>query len=124
MRREYSRIAGVESVDTMITGATVKLKAGNNAALERFWMIADKLSTEPQEAHVVVAGRLLEKGKGYLLEVSGPGRTYTLKPNSKLAANLEALVGQRVIAHAGFTILSEKKVEVRLRKLVSDSPTQ
>ena len=49
MRREYSRIAGVESVDTRITGAVVKLKVGNKASLEHFWTIADKLSTE----HVV-----------------------------------------------------------------------
>lgn len=122
MRREYSRIAGVESVDTRITGAVVKLKVGNKASLEHFWTIADKLNTEPQEARVVVAGRLIENADGgFVFEVRGTGRTYALKPNAKLADDMHALAGKRVMADATITIVSEKNIEVRLRGVALDS---
>ena len=121
MRREYSRIPGVESVDTNISGAVVKLKAGNKASLEHFWTIAETLTTEPEEARVVVAGRLIQSGEHYLLEVRGTGHTYSLKPNPRLAGDLQALVGERVLAEASITILFDKTTEVRLRKIARDS---
>lgn len=58
VRRAYGKISGVESVDTHLDGATVKLRGGNSAAVERFWTIANRLGTEPTEADVEVVGKV------------------------------------------------------------------
>ena len=119
MRREYGKQPGVVSIDTRITGAVVKLKAGNRALFENFWTIADKLSTEPQEARVVMAGRLLvEAGEKFVFEVSGTSRRYELKPNPKLTAELHALAGQKVVVEAEIAILASGRTEARLRRVL------
>jgi hypothetical protein len=121
VRREYGKLAGVSSVDTLLNGAVVKLKSGNTVSLERLWRIADKLLTEPVEARVVVAGRLVENATGFQLELASKGRAYQLKANPKQVEELHLLAGQNVLADALMTVLSETNTEVRLRKIALDS---
>ena len=116
IRVSMKGIEGVNKVDVDLnTGlVTIKLDAGNKAAMRQFNEAVEKNGFTHKDAHLVVKGKLTGTAAAPFLEVSGTSDRYALVP-SAAGANIAALLGKMVEVSAVLPQSPKGKVSDKLR---------
>ena len=109
-------IQGVNTVDVDLnTGlVSIKLTAGNNAAMRQFNEAVEKNGFTHKDANIVVRGQLSGSAQSPFLDVTGTKDRYALKP---LAAgtDISGLLGKTVLIEGVLPQSGKGKVSETLR---------